>query len=237
MREYDDTPEGFGRVAATTAKQVILQRLRDVEDEQVLGQFRGREGDVVSGIVQQGRDPRMVHVDLGTVDADSTAAAELDVTGILAATTPLGVVGLRASAALAHYFGYFARRVLPAVTVCTDAGGIDDAVLQLHQQGASALLVFAMPRYPADTVAAIRLAHRLGMATVVVADTALVPFAKEIDVLLVAPVGTGLIFDSHAAVVVLAISILDAIAKTNPRRTQKRLEAHEALVERWVHEG
>jgi transcription termination/antitermination protein NusA len=68
VREYDDTPEGFGRVAATTAKQVILQRLRDVEDEQVLGQFRGREGDVVSGIVQQGRDPRMVHVDLGSVE-------------------------------------------------------------------------------------------------------------------------------------------------------------------------
>jgi transcription termination/antitermination protein NusA len=68
VREYDDTPAGFGRVAATTAKQVILQRLRDVEDEQVLGQFRGREGDVVSGVVQQGRDPRMVHVDLGGVE-------------------------------------------------------------------------------------------------------------------------------------------------------------------------
>lgn len=156
---------------------------------------------------------------------------------LLAATTPLGVLGLRASAALAHYFGYFARRVLPAVTVCTDAGSIDDAVLQLHQQGAGALLVFAMPRYPAGTVAAIRLARRLGMATVVVADTALVPFAADVDVLLVAPVGTGLIFDSHAAVVVLAISLLDAIAGTDPQRTQERLEAHEALVDRWIHEG
>jgi DNA-binding MurR/RpiR family transcriptional regulator len=156
---------------------------------------------------------------------------------LLAATTPLGVVGLRASAALAHYFGYFARRVLPAVTVCTDAGSVDDAVLQLHHQGASALLVFAMPRYPADTVAAVRLARRLGMATIAIADTALVPFAADVDVLLVAPVGTGLVFDSHAAVVVLAISLLDAIANTDPQRTQERLEAHEALVERWLHEG
>ncbi len=69
VREWDDTPAGFGRIAATTAKGVILQRLRDVEDEAVLGEFQGREGDVVSGIVQQGPDPRMVHIDLGTVEA------------------------------------------------------------------------------------------------------------------------------------------------------------------------
>ncbi len=69
VREFDDTPTGFGRIAATTAKQVILQRLRDVEDEAVLGDFRDREGAVVSGIIQQGMDRRMVHVDLGTVEA------------------------------------------------------------------------------------------------------------------------------------------------------------------------
>ena len=66
--EFDDTPAGFGRIAASTARQVILQRMRDLEDEQVLGDFRGREGDIVSGIVQQGRDPRTVLVDFGTVE-------------------------------------------------------------------------------------------------------------------------------------------------------------------------
>ena len=69
VREWDDTPEGFGRVAASTARQTILQRLRDAEDEQVLGEFIGREGDIVTGVVQQSSDPRMVHVDLGTVEA------------------------------------------------------------------------------------------------------------------------------------------------------------------------
>ncbi|GAA4980210.1 transcription termination factor NusA [Kineococcus glutinatus] len=69
LREYDDTPSGFGRIAAATARQVILQRLRDAEDEQVLGEFAGKEGDIVSGVVQQGRDPRMVQVDLGSVEA------------------------------------------------------------------------------------------------------------------------------------------------------------------------
>jgi N utilization substance protein A len=66
--EFDDTPSGFGRVAAATARQVILQRLRDVEDDAVLGEFAETEGEIVSGVVQQGRDPRMVQVDLGTLE-------------------------------------------------------------------------------------------------------------------------------------------------------------------------
>jgi len=60
--EFDHTPEGFGRVATSTARQVIVQRLRDAEDEQVLGSFRGTEGEVLAGVVQQGRDPRVVLV-------------------------------------------------------------------------------------------------------------------------------------------------------------------------------
>jgi N utilization substance protein A len=69
LREYDDTPEGFGRIAATTAKQVILQRLRDAEDDLKFGEFSGREGDIVSGVIQQGRDPQDVLVDLGRLEA------------------------------------------------------------------------------------------------------------------------------------------------------------------------
>lgn len=68
-REFDDTPSGFGRIAATTAKQVILQRLRDAEEEITFGEYAGREGDIVAGVVQQGRDPRNVLVDIGKVEA------------------------------------------------------------------------------------------------------------------------------------------------------------------------
>ena len=67
-REWDDTPTGFGRIAATTAKQVILQRLRDAEEDHMFGEFAGREGDVISGVIQQGKDPRLVHVNLGRVE-------------------------------------------------------------------------------------------------------------------------------------------------------------------------
>ena len=201
-------------------------------------EFRGALREVVLSH-QGGRAVPHSAVDL-EIDNLAAVRRELDTprmasaVELLSATTPLGVIGLRASAALADYFGYFARRVLPAVQVHTDASVLDDAVLELRQQGAGAVLVFAMPRCPAATVSALRPARQLGLRTVVVADSPLVPFAADADVLLVAPVGTGLLFDSHAAVVVLAISLLDAIAGTDPERTQERLEAHEALVERWA---
>jgi N utilization substance protein A len=67
--EYDDTPDGFGRIAATTAKQIMLQRLRDAEADIRFGEFSGKEGDIVSGIIQQGRNPDDVMVDLGKLEA------------------------------------------------------------------------------------------------------------------------------------------------------------------------
>ena len=67
--ESEDTPAGFGRIAAMTAKQVMLQRLREAEDDRRFGEFAGREGDIVTGVVQQGRNPDDVLVDLGKVEA------------------------------------------------------------------------------------------------------------------------------------------------------------------------
>ncbi|TBT84296.1 transcription termination/antitermination protein NusA [Propioniciclava sinopodophylli] len=66
---YEDTPEGFGRVAAATARQVIFQRLREAEDEQKFGHFSAKEGDIVTGVVQADRDSRTVRVDLGPLEA------------------------------------------------------------------------------------------------------------------------------------------------------------------------
>lgn len=57
--------DDFSRIAATAAKQVIFQALREKSDETVLGAYKDREGDIIAGIVQQGTNPRMVHVKLG----------------------------------------------------------------------------------------------------------------------------------------------------------------------------
>ncbi|MGZ5398855.1 MAG: NusA N-terminal domain-containing protein, partial [Nocardioides sp.] len=68
IAEFDDTPDGFGRIAATTAKQIMLQRLRDAEDDIKFGEFSGKEGDIISGVIQQGRNPDDVMVDLGRLE-------------------------------------------------------------------------------------------------------------------------------------------------------------------------
>lgn len=69
--EWDDTPDGFGRIAATTARQVIVQRLRDAEHERTYGEFSAKEGEIVAGVVQ--RDARanargVVIVSLGPIE-------------------------------------------------------------------------------------------------------------------------------------------------------------------------
>jgi transcription termination/antitermination protein NusA len=68
VREWDDTPEDFGRIAAQTAKQVIMQRIREVERDMKYDEYAGREGDIVTGIVQQ-TDNRYTLLDLGRVEA------------------------------------------------------------------------------------------------------------------------------------------------------------------------
>ena len=68
LREWEDTPADFGRVAAQTFKQVMAQRLREVERDITYGEYAGREGDIVTGIVQQ-HDHRYTILDLGKTEA------------------------------------------------------------------------------------------------------------------------------------------------------------------------
>ena len=62
--EVEVTPRNAGRIAAQTAKQVVLQRLREAEHDAIFEQYSGKEGEVVSGVVQR-MEPRQILVDLG----------------------------------------------------------------------------------------------------------------------------------------------------------------------------
>jgi N utilization substance protein A len=66
--ELDVTPTNFGRIAAQTAKQVMLQRIREAERELKYEEYAGREGDIVTGMIQQS-DSRYTLLDLGRVEA------------------------------------------------------------------------------------------------------------------------------------------------------------------------
>lgn len=67
--EIEATPDGFGRIAASAAKQVIASRLREINDEGLFGEFKGKDGDIVAGTIQQGQRSYMVYVDLGSIEA------------------------------------------------------------------------------------------------------------------------------------------------------------------------
>ena len=66
--EIDATPDDFGRIAAMTARQVMTQRIREAERELKYEEYAGREGDIVTGIIQQ-TDSRYTLLDLGRVEA------------------------------------------------------------------------------------------------------------------------------------------------------------------------
>ena len=68
LEEVDVSTDNFGRIAAQTAKQVVLQRIREAEREMMYEEYVDRVGDVVTGIIQQS-DSRYTLVDLGRVEA------------------------------------------------------------------------------------------------------------------------------------------------------------------------
>src|SRR5437016_2595034 len=78
VKREDVTPENFGRIAAQTAKQVILQRIREAEREMMYEEYVDRQGEVVTGIVQQAGDRNNVLVDLGKVEALLPRSEQVD---------------------------------------------------------------------------------------------------------------------------------------------------------------
>lgn len=68
ISEEIHSPEGFSRVITSTARQVIKQQMRASNDAEIVGEFTASVGDIVSGVIQQGRDPKMIHVNLGRIE-------------------------------------------------------------------------------------------------------------------------------------------------------------------------
>jgi len=159
---------------------------------------------------------------------DVERAAEL-----LIASRPLPVLGLRAAAPLAGYFGYFAAKVHPDVRVL-DSGGTPllDKLDQARAAGADAMLAVVLPRYPRESLEAIAEAKRAGLAVVAITDSAVSPVAERADVVLPAAVGTQLVFDLHTGPMAMAMVLLQAMCDAAPEPVQHRLEEFEATAAR-----
>jgi DNA-binding MurR/RpiR family transcriptional regulator len=147
---------------------------------------------------------------------------------LLAASRPLPVLGLRAAAAQARGFAYFAAKVHPDVRLLDEGGTmLVDRIDAARRAGADALLCFALPRHPREAVDALAHAREAGLTVVTVADSAFAPVAAHSDLLIPAPVGTGLAFDTVCGPMLLGRVLLEAMCDELPD-TQARLEAFDA---------
>lgn len=168
-----------------------------------------------------------LHDQLARLD-DVQRAAEL-----LIRSRPLPVLGLRAAAPLAGYFGYFAAKAFPDVRVL-DTGGTNllDRLDQAKTAGAGAMLAMVLPRYPRESLEAIAEAKGAGMAVVAITDSMVSPVAEAADVVLPAAVGTQLVFDLHTGPMAMAMVLLQAMCDAAPEPVQRRLEEFEATAAR-----
>ncbi|MFD1832616.1 MurR/RpiR family transcriptional regulator [Streptomyces desertarenae] len=147
---------------------------------------------------------------------------------LLAASRPLPVLGLRAAAAQARGFAYFAAKVHPDVRLLDEGGSmLADRLDGAVRAGASALLCFALPRHPRETARALEHARGAGLRIVTVADSAFAPVVRPGDLLLPAPVGTALSFDTVCAPMMLGRVLLEAMCDELPD-VQARLEEFDA---------
>lgn len=146
----------------------------------------------------------------------------------LAASEPLVVVGLRASAPLAGYFGYFAERIHPDVRTISDGGSAGlDRLAHARRAGASWVLCFVLPRYPRETLEMMQYARKLGVRIATVTDRASDTISRFSEVVLPAGVGTRLVFDSQTAAMALSTALLEALSDAVPARVQASLEDFE----------
>lgn len=147
---------------------------------------------------------------------------------LLAASRPLPVLGLRAASSQARGFAYFAAKVHPDVRLLDEGGTmLADRIDAARSAGASALLCFALPRHPKEVVDALAYARAAGLIVVTVADSAFAPVAGYSDLLIPAAVGTGLVFDTACAPMLLGRVLLEAMCDDLPD-AQARLEEFDA---------
>ena len=166
-------------------------------------------------------------------DGTGERSAVADAAKLLAGSRPLPVLGLRAAAPLAGYFGYFAAKIHPDVRVL-DQGGtlLTDRLEQARAAGATAMLAVVLPRYPREALDALRDARTAGLSVVVLTDSPVSPAAEFADAVLTAAVGSRLVFDLQAGPMALAMVLLQAICDIEPAQSLARLEEFEASAAR-----
>lgn len=198
--------------------------LRDELRTHIEAQAAGTSGeDRAHGVLQ-----RIAAADAANLQQLATspwAGDRLDRVGRqLATSRPLPVLGLRVSRPFADLFGHFASKVHPDVRVIPAGSSGDDALAVAARAGATWLLAFGLPRYPAELLHSIRWARGQGLRVALVTDSPLCPLAHDVDDLLAAPVSSELTFDSAVAPLALTMGLLQVLVDALAAHAQASLD-------------
>ena len=150
----------------------------------------------------------------------------------LARSTPLVVLGSRASRFLASYFAYFAVKIHTDVRLIEGGGSLSfDSLSQARQAGGRWILAFLVPRYPREILPVLRYARSIGFQTGIVAERVPANLKALADEVFSCSIGGRLVFDSYAAYLLLASAVLEAMSDAAPAQAQGHLEEYERMVQ------
>lgn len=153
--------------------------------------------------------------------------------GRLADSRPLSIVGIRASAPVALYLGYYAATMHPDVRTHIHGGGqLLDALEQARAAGGSWVVGVVLPHVPREILQALRFAQEIGLRTLVLTGQPYAAVSEVADEVITAPVGTRLTFDSQAVPMAMASVLLHLMAEAGPEEFRSRLEDFDTHVAR-----
>lgn len=140
----------------------------------------------------------------------------------------LPVIGLRISRSFAQHFAYLGTKVHPSISVI-DRGDTQaqESLARAAADGATWCLAFILPRYPREACDLVRYARRIGLKVAVLSDESFATVAHETDELISVRLGSGLLFDTTAAMNLASSALLHAMADSSPGSSQEGLERFE----------
>ncbi|QIZ39091.1 MurR/RpiR family transcriptional regulator [Saccharopolyspora sp. ASAGF58] len=141
---------------------------------------------------------------------------------------PLPVVGLRFSRSFAEHFAYLGAKVHSGISVI-DRGDTQakESIARAYSQGATWCLFFILPRYPREACELVRYARQMGLKVAVLSDESFATVGHEADELITVRLGSGLLFDTSAAINIMSSALLHAMADSSPGSSQEGLERFE----------
>ncbi|MGI6315964.1 MAG: MurR/RpiR family transcriptional regulator [Christensenellales bacterium] len=201
-------------------QQAVRHRMKPLQRMET--EAPGSSGDIMRSVMRaEEKNIRRTMENMDETDFNRMAEA-------ICAANSIYIMGLRASAPVAQFLGYYLQFLFPAVNIVTS--GIHDTLEQLvHIRAGDLLIGIGFPRYSRRTVEGLRFAAGKGARVACITDSPHSPLAEAAELRLFARCDISSFADSLVAPMALADALLAAVGWRNPEKTRESLEELETL--------